>query len=62
LTEALAEETKRRESAEQQAGEMGEQRSQLEAQLAQNKQAQAIFNTSWRIPKATAGTAGVLPN
>ena len=41
LTEALAEETKRREGAEQQAGEIGQRRSELEAELAENKQAQA---------------------
>src|SRR5207253_1512283 len=41
LTEAFAEETKRREAAEQQAGEIGERRSELEAQLAERQQAQA---------------------
>ena len=37
----LAEETKRREGAEQQAGEFGKRRSELETELEQNKQAQA---------------------
>jgi hypothetical protein len=41
LTETLAEETKRRERAEQQAGEFGKRRSELETELEQNKQAQA---------------------
>src|SRR5207253_1820066 len=41
LTETLAEETKRREGAERQAGEIGQYRSKLEAELAENKQAQA---------------------
>jgi hypothetical protein len=41
LTEALAQETKRREGAEQQAGEIGQRRSELETELAQNQQAQA---------------------
>src|SRR5262249_34263549 len=40
LTDSLAPETKRRESAEQQAAEIGKHRSQLEAELVQNKQAQ----------------------
>jgi chromosome segregation ATPase len=38
VTEALAEETRRRESAEQQAAEIGQRRSQLEAELAQLEQ------------------------
>src|SRR5207249_7616502 len=41
LTELLAQETKRREGAEHQAGEVGKRRTELEAELAQNKQAQA---------------------
>jgi chromosome segregation ATPase len=41
LTEALAGETKRRESTEQRAGEIDRRRSDLEAELAGNKQAQA---------------------
>jgi len=40
LTEELAKETKRREGAERQAGELGNRRAELEAELATNKQAQ----------------------
>src|SRR5207253_4665338 len=38
LTEALAEETRRREGAEQQAGKFGQQRSDLEVELGQLRQ------------------------
>ena len=41
LTEALAGETKRREGAERQAGEISQRRSELESQLTENQQAQA---------------------
>ena len=40
LMATLAEESKRREGAEQQAGEIGKRRRELEAELAENKQAQ----------------------
>src|SRR5207247_5575966 len=40
LTETLANEMNRRETAEQQAGEIGKQTSKLETELAENKQAQ----------------------
>jgi chromosome segregation ATPase len=41
LNEALAEEIKRREGAEQEAGEISQRRSELEAELARNQQIQA---------------------
>ena len=41
LTEALAQEIKRREGAEEEAGEFGKRRSELEAELAKHKEAQA---------------------
>jgi hypothetical protein len=40
LTETLAEETKHRAIAERQKGEIGQRRSELEAELTENKQAQ----------------------
>ena len=40
LTETLAEETNRRQGAEQQIGEISQRRSELQARLAENKQAQ----------------------
>src|SRR5258708_30853439 len=43
LTETLAEETTHRKVAEQQAGEISQRRSELEAELAKNKQAEALL-------------------
>jgi len=48
LTTTLAEESKRREGAEQQAGEISQRRSELEAELAQNKQPRHSCGNSWR--------------
>jgi chromosome segregation ATPase len=52
LTETLGAETTRREDAERQTSEIGQRRSELEAELAQNKQAQARLQQDLGVSKA----------
>jgi len=52
LTEVLVQEANRREKAERQLGEIGQRRSELEAELAKHNQAQRSCGKSWKRRKS----------